>query len=214
MTDSTVLFEARANVALITLNRPTALNSFTRAMHHDLWAALDLAEADPTIRACVITGAGRGFCAGADLGDFDFSPGPDMAKRANPFVWVKPKRPAQPDDIWEVPGRMDPSGRIVQDLDEDAVRASAREIVQQGVRTVAVVLLNSYANADHERRVGEILRADHPGLQVFQGLGLRGLQQFVREKGLGRVHVETVGAGGALEVKILEATREIRPRLV
>ncbi len=84
MTDSTVLFEARANVALITLNRPTALNSFTRAMHHDLWAALDLAEADPTIRACVITGAGRGFCAGADLGDFDFSPGPDMAKRANP----------------------------------------------------------------------------------------------------------------------------------
>jgi N-methylhydantoinase A len=90
----------------------------------------------------------------------------NMAKRANPFVWVKPKRPAQPDDIWEVPGRMDPSGRIVQDLDEDAVRAAAREIVQQGVRTVAVVLLNSYANADHERRVGEILRAEHPGLQV------------------------------------------------
>ena len=67
MTDRTVLFEARANVALITLNRPASLNAFTRTMHHDLWAALDLAEADPAIRACVITGAGRGFCAGADL---------------------------------------------------------------------------------------------------------------------------------------------------
>ena len=84
MTDSTVLFEARSNVALITLNRPAALNAFTRAMHHDLWAALDQAEADPAIRACVITGAGRGFCAGADLADFDFTPGPDMVQRADP----------------------------------------------------------------------------------------------------------------------------------
>ena len=84
MTDSTVLFEARGSVALITLNRPASLNSFNRTMHHDLWAALDQAEADPTIRACVITGAGRAFCAGADLADFDFTPGPDMVKRADP----------------------------------------------------------------------------------------------------------------------------------
>jgi len=84
MTESTVLFEARGDVALITLNRPAALNSFTRTMHHDLWAALDQAEADLAIRACVITGAGRGFCAGADLSDFDFTPGPDMVKRADP----------------------------------------------------------------------------------------------------------------------------------
>lgn len=84
MTDSTVLFEARGSVALITLNRPASLNSFNRTMHHDLWAALDQAEADPAIRACVITGAGRGFCAGADLADFDFTPGPDMVKRADP----------------------------------------------------------------------------------------------------------------------------------
>ena len=84
MTDSTVLFEARGSVALITLNRPASLNSFNRTMHHDLWAALDQAEADPAIRACVITGAGRAFCAGADLADFDFTPGPDMVKRADP----------------------------------------------------------------------------------------------------------------------------------
>jgi 2-(1,2-epoxy-1,2-dihydrophenyl)acetyl-CoA isomerase len=80
----TVLYEERGAVALLTLNRPDALNSFTRAMHHDLWAALDRAEGNPAIRAIVITGAGRGFCAGADLSEFDFEPGPDLVKRADP----------------------------------------------------------------------------------------------------------------------------------
>ena len=84
MSESTVLFETRGPVALVTLNRPKALNSFTRAMHHDLWAALDRVEADRSIRAAVITGAGRGFCAGADLGEFDFAAGPDLIERANP----------------------------------------------------------------------------------------------------------------------------------
>ena len=82
--ESSVLFEARGAVALVTLNRPQALNSFTRQMHHDLWAALDMAEADSKIRALVVTGAGRGFCAGADLSEFDFAPGPDLVKRADP----------------------------------------------------------------------------------------------------------------------------------
>ena len=81
---SSVLYEARGAVALVTLNRPQALNSFTRQMHRDLWSALDLAEADSKIRAVVITGAGRGFCAGADLSEFDFAPGPDLVKRADP----------------------------------------------------------------------------------------------------------------------------------
>jgi len=82
--ESSVLYEARGAVALVTLNRPQALNSFTRQMHHDLWAALDMAEADSKIRALVVTGAGRGFCAGADLSEFDFAPGPDLVKRADP----------------------------------------------------------------------------------------------------------------------------------
>jgi len=84
MPESTVLYDTRGAVALITLNRPQALNSFTREMHHDLWAALDRLEADPTIRAAVITGAGRGFCAGADLAGFDFAEGPNLVERANP----------------------------------------------------------------------------------------------------------------------------------
>jgi 2-(1,2-epoxy-1,2-dihydrophenyl)acetyl-CoA isomerase len=75
---TTVRYEEHGAVALVTLNRPEALNSFTRQMHRDLWAALDRAEANPAIRALVLTGAGRGFCAGADLAEFDFEPGPDL----------------------------------------------------------------------------------------------------------------------------------------
>jgi 2-(1,2-epoxy-1,2-dihydrophenyl)acetyl-CoA isomerase len=93
MTEPTVLYEERgagsALIALITLNRPAALNSFTKQMHRELWAALDGIEANSNIRACVITGAGRGFCAGADLSEFDFSEGIDAKgrtkqERANP----------------------------------------------------------------------------------------------------------------------------------
>ena len=84
MTESTVLYEERGAVALLTLNRPAALNSFTRQMHRDLWAALDRAEANAAVRALVLTGAGRAFCAGADLAEFDFEPGPDLVQRADP----------------------------------------------------------------------------------------------------------------------------------
>jgi 2-(1,2-epoxy-1,2-dihydrophenyl)acetyl-CoA isomerase len=88
MTDPTILYEERpagsAKLALITLNRPAALNSFIPAMHEALRAALAQASANADVRACVITGAGRGFCAGADLSSFDFSPGSGMKDRANP----------------------------------------------------------------------------------------------------------------------------------
>jgi 2-(1,2-epoxy-1,2-dihydrophenyl)acetyl-CoA isomerase len=84
MTEPTVLYEERGTVALATLNRPQALNSFTRQMHRDLGAVLERIEASTSIRALVITGAGRGFCAGADLAEFDFAPGPDLVRRADP----------------------------------------------------------------------------------------------------------------------------------
>jgi 2-(1,2-epoxy-1,2-dihydrophenyl)acetyl-CoA isomerase len=84
MTDAVVLYAEQDGVATVTLNRPQALNSFTRQMHQELWAAFDKAEANPAIRALIITGAGRGFCAGADLAEFDFEPGPGLVERANP----------------------------------------------------------------------------------------------------------------------------------
>jgi 2-(1,2-epoxy-1,2-dihydrophenyl)acetyl-CoA isomerase len=82
--EPTVLYQQDGAVAVLTLNRPAALNSFTRQMHHALWAALDRVQANLAIRALVLTGAGRGFCAGADLSEFDLSAGPDMARRADP----------------------------------------------------------------------------------------------------------------------------------
>ena len=84
MTEETVRFETRGAVALVTLNRPQSLNSFTRQMHRDLWVALERVEADKAIRALVLTGAGRGFCAGLDLSELDLAPGPNLAERANP----------------------------------------------------------------------------------------------------------------------------------
>lgn len=85
----TVLYAEEGAVALLTLNRPDSLNSFSAQMHRDLWAALDRLEANPAIRALVLTGAGRGFCAGADLSDFDFTPGPNLAQRADPGITIE-----------------------------------------------------------------------------------------------------------------------------
>jgi len=84
MSEASVLYEARGSVGLITLNRPQSLNSFTRQMHQDLWSVFDRIQGDQAIRAAVLTGAGRGFCAGADLAEFDFEPGPDLVQRADP----------------------------------------------------------------------------------------------------------------------------------
>jgi 2-(1,2-epoxy-1,2-dihydrophenyl)acetyl-CoA isomerase len=75
MSEKSILLHLDGNsrVATLTLNRPDKLNSFTRAMHGELSHALTEAEAS-NARALVITGAGRGFCAGQDLADLDFTP--------------------------------------------------------------------------------------------------------------------------------------------
>lgn len=70
MTDGEVLLsERRGGVLVVTLNRPEKLNAWNRAMEHAYFAALTAGAADPDVRSIVVTGAGRGFCAGADLSD-------------------------------------------------------------------------------------------------------------------------------------------------
>ncbi len=69
MAEPLVLTADDGAVRTLTLNRPQALNSFTAAMHAELRAALDAAAADAAVRCVVVTGAGRGFCAGQDLND-------------------------------------------------------------------------------------------------------------------------------------------------
>src|SRR4051794_3232975 len=61
-------YEVADGVLTITLNRPDRLNAFTATMGRELIAAFDAADADDDVRAIIVTGAGRGFCAGADLG--------------------------------------------------------------------------------------------------------------------------------------------------
>ena len=68
MADSTISTELSDRIFTITLDRPDRLNAFTPAMQRELCDAFDRADADPDVRAVVITGRGRGFCAGADLG--------------------------------------------------------------------------------------------------------------------------------------------------
>jgi 2-(1,2-epoxy-1,2-dihydrophenyl)acetyl-CoA isomerase len=87
-----ILYETGQGVATITLNRPDVLNSFNRAMAAELRQALAQAGADPEVRALLLTGAGRAFCAGQDLAEAmpKEGPAPDLgdivARGYNPIV--------------------------------------------------------------------------------------------------------------------------------
>jgi enoyl-CoA hydratase len=67
MGEATVLVERSGGIAIVTLNRPERANSFTMALRRELRALLSGIADDPAVRAVVLTGAGRHFCAGADL---------------------------------------------------------------------------------------------------------------------------------------------------
>src|SRR5437764_13637497 len=66
-TYETIEYAVDDGIATITLNRPEALNAFTGQMMSEMIDAFDQIDADDSVRAVVVTGAGRGFCAGADL---------------------------------------------------------------------------------------------------------------------------------------------------
>ncbi len=75
MASETLLFERADGIARITLNRPDKLNSFNTEMHEALRDVLAQVQADKSLRVLVLTGAGRAFCAGQDLGDSAVTPG-------------------------------------------------------------------------------------------------------------------------------------------
>jgi len=76
-----ILYEVTDNVARITLNRPGALNALNGAMKNDLADAIDRVGSDPAVRALLLTGAGRGFCAGGDIKEMNPASGPTATKR-------------------------------------------------------------------------------------------------------------------------------------
>ena len=75
MTYESIHFTIDAGIATLTLNRPDRLNSFTQAMHGEVRDALRRVQDDKSVRVLLLTGAGRGFCAGQDLNDRAVEPG-------------------------------------------------------------------------------------------------------------------------------------------
>ncbi|UPK76785.1 hydantoinase/oxoprolinase family protein [Nocardioidaceae bacterium SCSIO 66511] len=82
------------------------------------------------------------------------------------IIWPKPEPLAALEDTVEVSERIGHDGAVVRELDEDDVRTQLRKLKERGVEALSISLLNSYANPDHERRVGEIAAEELPGLQV------------------------------------------------
>jgi enoyl-CoA hydratase/carnithine racemase len=85
----TITYEVEDHILTITLNRPDRMNAFTHLMQNELIAAFDAADADDDIRAIIVTGAGRAFCAGADLS----AGGATFDRAARPDRKTAPLRP-------------------------------------------------------------------------------------------------------------------------
>jgi len=98
-----ILLEVADGVALVTLNRPERLNAYTSTMGRELAEAFAACDADDAVRAIVVTGAGRGFCAGADLarGGETFDRRASAEERGVPpdRPWQKPARAIAPWDV-------------------------------------------------------------------------------------------------------------------
>jgi 2-(1,2-epoxy-1,2-dihydrophenyl)acetyl-CoA isomerase len=86
-----IRYELRGAVAVLTLDRPERLNAINPALRDEIHAALEAACADDQVRALVITGAGRGFCAGADLtgrGPADVAEAGGQAEKLDEVMWM------------------------------------------------------------------------------------------------------------------------------
>lgn len=90
----------------------------------------------------------------------------DSPRRVNKYLWVKPRRPVTPEHVLEVDGRIGPRGEVEQPLDEAQARAAVQHFRRAGITSIAVCLLYSYANPEHERQVARILQEAYPEAQV------------------------------------------------
>src|SRR5438270_9203772 len=84
----------------------------------------------------------------------------------NSYFWVKPDRIVPLERVFEVTERMSYRGEVLTAFDEADARAVARALRAAGVEAVGICFLHAYANPEHERRMREILHAEHPGAVI------------------------------------------------
>ncbi len=85
----TLIYEKQNGLARVILNRPEVLNVYNLCMRDELWEVLTAVRDDPTVRALLLSGAGRAFCAGADLTEFGTAPSVTVAREVR---WAR--------DVW------------------------------------------------------------------------------------------------------------------
>jgi len=94
----------------------------------------------------------------------------------NSFFWVKPPRLVPLHLVREVPGRMTHEGAEIAPLDDAAVLTAVQELKDRGVKCIGVCLLHSYANMEHEQRIGALIAEHHPDL--FYSLSAEVLPEY------------------------------------
>lgn len=90
----------------------------------------------------------------------------DAPRTANIYSWIKPKRPVEPHMVQGVAGRLRADGSEKEPLSESDARAAAQYFRDKGVRAIAVTLLHSYANPEHERQLVDWLEDELPGVYI------------------------------------------------
>ncbi len=129
----------------------------SRVLHGTTVATNLILEAKGAVTALITT---AGFRHVLDIGR------QDIPRRANLYAWKKPRRPVPASRVFEVIERIGPGGGVITALDEASVAEAAEACRRLGVQAVAVCLLHSFANPDHEERVTAMLRAALPGVAV------------------------------------------------
>jgi enoyl-CoA hydratase/carnithine racemase len=92
----TVIYDKQNGLARVVLNRPDVLNVYNLRMRDELWEVLTAVRDDPTVRALLLSGAGRAFCAGADLSEFGTAPSVAIARDVR---WER--------DVWGLLGSLE-----------------------------------------------------------------------------------------------------------
>src|SRR3954447_13593382 len=136
------------------------------------------------------------------------------------IIMIKPAPPASLADTREAVERMDARGNTIVEVDEQQVEAVIRDLVESGVETLTVALINSYVNGDHERRIGEIAERLYPGFPVtlssevlpefreYERALTACMNSYVRPKVadyVGRLQEQLNGIGATAEVNILRS---------